>query len=133
MPCACAGRAVRRMSVPGRVSWAYALFLGWLAAASAANGYFYQQSGNAQLSSTRAALLNTTNVEIVRLTNGFTLMLWIRFDDTSPSIFQANVQILTLVQGNFMQPFGGYNEGFQFGGALGLLLPLFAGTLGMPC
>jgi hypothetical protein len=90
------------------------------------NGYVMRFSGLTEVASTRSTLLDSSNTEIARLAAGFTICLWIKFDDVTPTRIQPSLQILHHSDGNFMQPFAGLHEGFQLGGSA----PTTLATLG---
>lgn len=91
------------------------LLLGALRAA-ANNGYSLHFTGSGSIAGTKSQLLDSTNSEIARLTDGFTTMEWILFEDVNPSAFNPPLIINTHLDSNFYQPFGGVHGGFQFGG-----------------
>ena len=90
----------------------------WLlpAAALAHNGYVLTFSSE-QIASTKTALLTSTNTEVARLASSWTLGLWAQFDDVTASRMQPPFQIVHHTDGNWLQPFAGLHEGFQFGGS----------------
>ena len=89
-----------------------------------ANGYVAQFTTRAQLMGTKTQLLDASNVEIAKLSAGFTISLWARFPDLSNYVMPT-VQILLLTDGNFMQPFAGTHGGYEFtSGAVGTVSTL---------
>ena len=95
---------------------------------AANNGYVASFTGKSQLAGTKAHLLSSSNAEIARLAAGFTISVWARFNDASPSVLQPTVQIFIRSDGNFMQPFGGMHGGFEFtSGAVSTVSTLPAG------
>ena len=69
------------------------------------NDYVLQFDAPGQTAGTRAPILARENQEVLRLEANFTIMLWLRFDDDSPSRFQPNLQLLQHDVTNFLQPF----------------------------
>lgn len=83
--------------------------------ALAHNGYVLQFSRLGEIASTKAQLLRSTNPEIKRMSGNWTVGLWAKFEDITPSRFQPTFQILIQDDGNWFQPFAGMHEGYQFG------------------
>ena len=92
--------------------------LAWfLPAALAHNGYVLRFSDRNSLASTKVSLVDPTNSEINRLASSWTLGLWAQFEDLTPSRVQPSFQILHHSDGNWLQPFAGLHDGFQFAGS----------------
>ena len=94
--------------------------------AEAHNGYSLSISNPGQIAATRAVNLDPSHPEVARLGDGFTMMVWLRFNDMTSSRVQLNIAISSELDGNFFQPFGGLQGGYQFGGGG----PAMASTLG---
>ena len=94
-----------------------ALVLALAPPAAAHNGYSFSGTGGTQMAGTRVAVLNSTDPEIMKFANGFSMTLWARFNDLSPIRTQIPWSINTQVQDNFMQGFAGMEGGYMFGGA----------------
>ena len=90
-------------------------------------GYCASFSQPGTVAGTRTPILDATATPaLAALSEGFTLMAWIRFRDTSPNVFQPSLQLLTTSNANFMQPWGGMHDGFEFNSAA----PATVSTLG---
>ena len=88
-----------------------------VAQVSARNGYALSFQTTSQVAGTRSQAFDSSIPVIGQLSTGFSVMLWCRFRDLSPSLFQPNVQIILMPNGgNFIQPFGGVHGGFELGG-----------------
>ena len=79
-------------------------------------GYAASFSSRPTIAATRTQTLDpVANAQIARLSNGFTLMEWLRFHDLSPFVMQPTIQINLARDGNFFQPFAGLAIPYQFG------------------
>ena len=83
------------------------------------NGYVAAFSAKSQIMGTRVAMLNgSANTEIARLSEGFTISMWLRFRDVEKPIGYSMVtpfSLQTTKDSNFMQPFAGLHGGWEFG------------------
>jgi len=86
-------------------------------AATSRNGYALSFTGTGQIAGTRSVLLDPSNAAVARLRDGLTVMMWLAFNDLTPTRFMPPLMINTFADSNFLQPFGGLHGGFQFGGA----------------
>ena len=93
----------------------FLILLGGLGAA-ANNGYSLHVTGIGSIAGTKNSLLESTNSEIARLTDGFTTMEWLLFEDINPTAFNPTLMINNHLDSNFYEPFGGLHGGLQFGG-----------------
>ena len=92
------------------------LALGLIDTAAANNGYVASFTEKASLMALKNKMfLDPNDAEIARLADGFTMMLWAKFNDLSPTLFQPPMAIYLLTDGNWLQPFGGVHGGFEFG------------------
>ena len=69
------------------------LLIGTVPVAWARNGYVLSFTGKHQLAGTRELAFNSSNPEIAKLQEGFTLMLWAKFHDITTNAFQPTIQL----------------------------------------
>ena len=79
------------------------------------NGYVASFTMPNQILSTLAPKLNASNIEIARLSDSFTVMMWMRFNDVSPNRLQYVFGVLSPVDVIHFTPFAGGMDGFVFG------------------
>ena len=82
----------------------------------AGNGYSLSFSQPGSVAATRRNYLDPDDTELQRMAKGFTVMMWLRFNDLTPSSAQINWGIQTSSDNNFIQPFAGIHGGYQLGG-----------------
>ena len=85
------------------------------AVAAHRNGYAVRFPGFATIAAPRTLTLNPTNAQIARLAGGFTISVWLRFEDLTLSRWEYPVAILHEEDSAWFGPFGGVHGGFQMG------------------
>lgn len=92
-----------------------AVLLCQLLSACGHNGYTLHVTAPGSMAGTKVPLLDPSNVEVARLNDGFTVGVWLLFENVNPSQMQPTVMINTHLEINFFEPFAGLHGGFQFG------------------
>ena len=77
------------------------------------NGYALRFPGFATIAAPRALTLDPANAQIARLASGFTISVWLRFEDLTPSRWVYPVAIFHEEDSLWFGPFGGVHGGFQ--------------------
>ena len=103
------------------------LILAFAPPAASHNGYSFSVSGGTQMAGTRVSVLNSSDPEITKFANGFSMTLWARFNDLSETRTQIPCSINTHQQDNFIQGFAGMEGGYMFGGAAPQLVSTLPG------
>ena len=77
------------------------------------NGYALHFPGFGTLAHPRLPSLDPNNLAIASLANGFTLTMWLRFDNLDPDRFVYPIALVHESDQVFFGPFGGMHGGFQ--------------------
>ena len=76
-------------------------------AAYAGNGYAVSFEGTTQAMSLASGALDMTNAHTAQMANGFTIMMWVKYRDLSPSAPCVEFSLTLSNDANFLNGFGG--------------------------